>query len=684
MVQALLAAGADPSASQEKGGGQQGIGTPLLYMLQQQYENPHTGKPHQCGPQCNAAAAVVQQLVAAGAQTQVVVKDSSMEGPTPLHYAAAAGCGTLVACLLQAGADASCATPPPYMYTVLHAAASSGSLEVVQQVLAALGAKAQAKLRYLGKWPAGRGSSAWRTPLHLAAEGGHVEVVEVLVAAGADLNKQDSQCSVPLHLAAAAGALGVVKVSLAAGADPNQPNQDKATALHLAAAGGHREVVEVLVAAGADKDRQDANSYTPLHRAVVASKHRLVPLLVTPTNINHAVGERTPLHLAASHWQPTSDTAAAVAGAVSQLLAAGADASPKDLFGQTALTLAAGQGSPEVFQVLLQHHLQQPMGRDQLLAGLQEAADKALSLGRGRQWSLLASTVLDELGEEGVRRLWDTFKQKLQQQEQESARDTPPRASRAASGEPPRMLEAWSAAWVSGSAELATRVTQRLRQLVINPQQQQRQQQQQQQQVSTSASAQQAAVPPGLAISVGASTVARVQLQAAAASGSGEQVQATTTQVASRQAGLSTAAVAAAEGGDWGVCMRLLRELAVQDASKAQAAVRAVHAAISRQQQEAEQEQQATALEDPPELPQWLLELEDADLLHDVLEYWQQRQARRQQERRKEQADIQAAVRVADALLADWLADWRQRARELKGAVVAAVQCVLPAANANR
>jgi ankyrin repeat protein len=138
---------------------------------------------------------MLQQLVAAGAKVEVV--DACRHHLTPLHYAAKAGCSTLVAALLQAGADPGSTTPTGY--TVLHAAASSRSLEVVQQVLGALGSSRAAGL-VNAKGMADPEDTA-SAPLHLAAAEGHLEVVEALVAAGADKEQKDSDGATPLHQA---------------------------------------------------------------------------------------------------------------------------------------------------------------------------------------------------------------------------------------------------------------------------------------------------------------------------------------------------------------------------------------------------------------------------------------------------------------------------------------------------
>ncbi|TYP85862.1 ankyrin repeat domain-containing protein [Blastococcus xanthinilyticus] len=173
------------------------------------------------------------------------------------------------------------------------------------------------------------GQGGW-TPLHLAVACDRPDVVDVLVAAGADLSARTDQHRTPLHLAlehapdlvpllvekgavvdapsaaylddadrltaeldagadltdpatgmdllawaALGGAVGTARLLLARGADPD------GGALHAAAAGGSPDLVRLLLGAGADVDRHDPDTgRTPLHAAVSAGATAASPEIV--------------------------------------------------------------------------------------------------------------------------------------------------------------------------------------------------------------------------------------------------------------------------------------------------------------------------------------------------------------------------------------------------------------------
>ncbi|KAI8487113.1 hypothetical protein Bbelb_351830 [Branchiostoma belcheri] len=190
--------------------------------------------------------------------------------------------------------------------------------------------------------------AAQNSPLHLAALNGHHETVSVLLAAGADVNTQDTKEKTPLHLAAKNGHHETVSVLLAAGADVNTQDQWERTPLHLAAVNGHHETVSALLAAGADVNTQDKLTMTSLHWAVLSGHHETVSaLLAAGADVNtQGVRQNTPLHLAAGRGHHET---------VSALLAAGADVNTEDSGGDTPLQVATEQGHSKCVEVLMQH-----------------------------------------------------------------------------------------------------------------------------------------------------------------------------------------------------------------------------------------------------------------------------------------------------------------------------------------
>ena len=73
------------------------------------------------------------------------------------------------------------------------------------------------------------------TALHHAAVGGYEDVVQVLIAAGANVEEQNENGHTPLMESASAGHVGVAKILLDAGAGINtHSNEFKESALTLA------------------------------------------------------------------------------------------------------------------------------------------------------------------------------------------------------------------------------------------------------------------------------------------------------------------------------------------------------------------------------------------------------------------------------------------------------------------
>merc|ERR1712232_654079 len=103
--------------------------------------------------------------------------------------------------------------------------------------------------------------------------GGHVAALEVLLAYGAVVNRQEDDGRTPLHWAVLGGHVPVVALLLAAGADVTKPDANFATPLHAASSApvGNRVPVTMLLEAGADVDALDAWGQSPIHAAILGA-----------------------------------------------------------------------------------------------------------------------------------------------------------------------------------------------------------------------------------------------------------------------------------------------------------------------------------------------------------------------------------------------------------------------------
>ena len=87
------------------------------------------------------------------------------------------------------------------------------------------------------------------TPLHCAAFYGHVAVAEMLIAAGAPVNRQDDLGGTPLFIAALDGRLEVVRLLLRHGADKELKDCNGKKPVDLVCTGGepHKAAITALL-----------------------------------------------------------------------------------------------------------------------------------------------------------------------------------------------------------------------------------------------------------------------------------------------------------------------------------------------------------------------------------------------------------------------------------------------------
>ena len=247
---------------------------------------------------------VVRLLLARGAKLDA---RDCLKG-TVLHAAVRGDRQEVVRVLLEAGADPNASQPALFEAVVL------GRDEITRLLLEG-GADPNPTLphgwRRFGPLQA---PPAGTTPLHLAARDGNSRIVELLLAAGADVAARDASGSTPLEQAANNGHVAVVKrlrageapgtidavryhtqalargadagdlasvqEALAADAEIEGPTPSRTTPLQSASRGGHAAVVRALLAAGADPSRRSRGSGTPLGAAVAGGHEEVVRLLL--------------------------------------------------------------------------------------------------------------------------------------------------------------------------------------------------------------------------------------------------------------------------------------------------------------------------------------------------------------------------------------------------------------------
>ena len=133
---------------------------------------------------------------------------------------------------------------------------------------------ASGKYGAFGSFTVGTGDLRGATPLWVAAyapSATTLEIMEVLLAAGADLHLTTDDQTTPLMAAAGLGsapypnpaAAKAVELLVDAGADIHAVNEADFTALHGAAFRGSNEIVQYLVDQGANIDAEDFRGRTP-------------------------------------------------------------------------------------------------------------------------------------------------------------------------------------------------------------------------------------------------------------------------------------------------------------------------------------------------------------------------------------------------------------------------------------
>ena len=242
--------------------------------------------------------------------------------------------------------------PKVYLHDALRAAAKSGSLDVVNQLLAEL-------VRH--NWPTeDTGEVLGATALQAAAGGGHFTIVEALLHAGANVNApadtHDGRTA--LQAAVEGGHRLLVERLLDEKADVNAVAAifRGRTALQVAAENNHLDLIEILLQRGANIN---APACRRQGRTALQAASERGHMHVIERLLDENLKERANVNAPPSETQGRTALQAAVEGGhfevIDRLLNEGADVNVNESnsYGIEALLAAAGSGYLDVVEKLL-------------------------------------------------------------------------------------------------------------------------------------------------------------------------------------------------------------------------------------------------------------------------------------------------------------------------------------------
>ena len=108
--------------------------------------------------------------------------------------------------------------------------------------------------------------------MYYAASWGRAEVVEILAAAGADVEIPDTDGNTPVNFASMYGYIETVRSLAGLGADGDTP-------LISAAYHGYREVVEYMVEQGVEVNKRDNHGNTALYWTTWVNDRQIIKVL---------------------------------------------------------------------------------------------------------------------------------------------------------------------------------------------------------------------------------------------------------------------------------------------------------------------------------------------------------------------------------------------------------------------
>jgi ankyrin repeat protein len=255
---------------------------------------------------------------------QICESGKDIRGRTQLHWAAACGMVTEIQRLNTIAVDEKSQSGTPLLL-----ACTYNQLGAVK-ALVARGANVNFEHNTV-------------TPLIRAASSSCLEIVNVLIVAGAQVDKTYNNGITALFDAVTSRKVAVVKTLLAAGANPNHANRAGATPIFYAST---KEICDVLVAAKADIHHKEQYGVTPIFWAAMQGRTEVINCLVAlGALVNQAKANGvTPVFEAVLHRH---------VHAVRALIAAGANIDKALNKSENLLCVAAKAGHYVLCKILL-------------------------------------------------------------------------------------------------------------------------------------------------------------------------------------------------------------------------------------------------------------------------------------------------------------------------------------------
>jgi ankyrin repeat protein len=334
---------------------------------------------------CTQQEAVVRLLVDYGAN----VNAKQNEGSIPLHFAAMKGDTSIINFLIEKGAEIN--TCGYHHRTPLMQAAMKDQEEAVRTLLqrpeidltltdedgwnvlglvVGVGRFSMVKQLVAAGIDVNANESMGKAALPLAAEEESLEMVQFLVSHGANINASGYRHRTALVAASAKGNEQIVRYLLGCKRiDLTVKDVGQLTALHLASGHGHLSTVKLLVAAGADMESKSNRHNTPLSVAATQGQVEVVRFLAEAGAIvdSNNSNDNTPFHHAVTR---------AHAEVILVLLEKGADLEHQDKQGDTALMNACAAGSESIVHLLLDHGADISATNETGMTALFRAAEK--------------------------------------------------------------------------------------------------------------------------------------------------------------------------------------------------------------------------------------------------------------------------------------------------------------------